>query len=174
MVKMPPQSFSSFALSTRWMCYSQVGKSISNVVLWSSASPPAMACLCQIVPTQTFLSFTSFIRRRSSLYCNVVLFIFFFCFLQASSSKDADCCCSCGSDCAECFLQPGLPVCPPVQTKPDPEPERHKRSEWRDRTESEEPAAHHIHPHRRPGVCQRVCVALNQTFGWSVLHIKRC
>lgn len=76
-----------------------------------------------------------------------------FCSPQGFWSNNAGCCC-CSSDPAECFLQPGLSVCPSVQTRPepDPAPERQQRSEWRDRAEAEEAAAHRVHPHRRPGV----------------------
>lgn len=107
---------------------------------------------------QTFLSFTSlvFCSWRFLLYCCCC------CSLQGSC-EDAGCCC--GSDCTEHFLRPGLPGRSSVQTKPDTE--RQKHSERWDRSEEEEPAAHLVHPHRRPGVFMKEAVRMP-------LFIARC
>ena len=113
---------------------------------------PLMARLWEFVPTQTFLSIQAL--KLISLYCHVVLFIYLF--LSPSCSKDAAGFC-CGSDSAECFLRPRLPVGSSVQTRP----EWQERSERRGRREEAEPAAHRVHPHRRPGERERDAVNIS-------------
>lgn len=83
-----------------------------------------------------------FVRRSSR--CALI-----FCFCRCS--KDAGCCGG-GSDRAECFLRRGLPDSSSDQTKPDTAAGQKRSEQWSGK-EEEEPAAHLVYPHRRPGVC---------------------
>lgn len=143
MVKRPSSEFelAPFQMYVSDHNHSQAGKSVSNVVLWSTVSRLLMAGVW----------FAQYIFK---LWCSVrpclfrVLMFGCCCPVQGSCSQDATSCHFCSSDLAECVLQPGLSVCPLVQSNPGWE----KHSEQRDGSDEEEPAAHLVYPHRWPGV----------------------